>query len=151
MIKKILLLSLLFSALLFGDKIKVVTAEDYTFAEVADGVKTSIEEQGLIVKTTMYLHKMLTRTATKDNKVIYEDAVAHEFCSASLTREFALLDGRNIANCPYAISIYQLKGQKDIQIAYKVPEIYSQTKPEKAKQLEQKIDNFLKTIIEDAL
>ena len=151
MTKKLFTLILLLSSLLFGDNIKVVAVQDYTFAEVADGVKASIEEQGLIVKATMYLQKMLARTATKEDKIIYENAVAHEFCSASLTREFALLDARNIANCPYAISIYQLKGQKDIQIAYKVPEIYSQTKPEKAKQLEQKIDNFLKTIIEDAL
>lgn len=89
----------------------------YTIEDSFDNVKQDVEDaitaKGLKVSNISYIGKMLKRTA-KDvgaSGGIYHDAVALEFCSATLSREMMQTNPDNIVFCPYIIYVYALSGE----------------------------------------
>jgi uncharacterized protein (DUF302 family) len=92
------------------------------FQEVKERVLFAIENRGLVLNYTARIGAMLERTG-KDigaTRRIYGDAEMLEFCSARISRDTMEADPRNIAFCPYAISIYTLPREKDrVYVAYR--------------------------------
>ena len=79
------------------------------FAEIKAFLTSAIEERGIKISSVLHIGDMLQRTgdAVGDNKPIYKQAEAIEFCSATLSREMMQADPHNIVFCPFSILIYE--------------------------------------------
>lgn len=80
------------------------------FEDVRADVEDAIIDRGFVVDYNGKIAKMLERTgkATGSEKLIYNDAEFFQFCSATLSRKMMEADPRNIGNCPFVITIYEL-------------------------------------------
>lgn len=85
------------------------------FDDVKANIVTAIEGQGLVINTTSYISDMLHRTGGDigNSTPIYGQAEIFEFCSASASRTMMAADPKNMAFCPYAISVYTLPGKSN--------------------------------------
>lgn len=92
--------------------------------DVRDDLKLAIEAKGMVVDHESRIGKMLERTA-KDlgaSETIYTDALALQFCSASLSRKMMQADPANVVFCPYTIVVYATAARPDVvNVAYRPP------------------------------
>lgn len=85
---------------------------DGTYEDALFAVENAIVSKGLKVDSVSHIGDMLARTkvdigATQD---IYDDAVAFQFCSATLSRKVMEADPLNLAHCPYRIFVFEKEG-----------------------------------------
>jgi len=94
------------------------------FEDVRDDLKLAIQGRGLVVDHTSHVHNMLERTG-KDlglTKVIYKDADAYSFCSATVSRTMMEADAHNVVFCPFTITVYATVSEPNkVYIAYRRP------------------------------
>jgi uncharacterized protein (DUF302 family) len=94
------------------------------FEDVFEEAKLAIEAKGLVVDYVSHVNAMLERTG-KDvgsGKKLYADARALVFCSALLSRKTMEADPANVAQCPYAITVYATVQQPGtVHVAYRRP------------------------------
>jgi uncharacterized protein (DUF302 family) len=85
----------------------VTYTTDQSFGDVAFGLESAILDQGLVIDHVSHVGEMLERTRADvgSDVVLYEQADAYSFCSATLSREVMEADPMNIAFCPYDIFI----------------------------------------------
>lgn len=96
------------------------------FSDIKERVVMALENRGLVLNYTARVGEMLDRTG-RDlgvDRRVYDKAESLEFCSAAISRGTMEADPRNIAFCPYAISIYTLpRSPGAVYVVYRVPEI----------------------------
>lgn len=94
-----------------------------SFDEVKEAVVIAIENRGLVINYTAHIADMLDRTGADigTNRKLYDRAEIIEFCSATLSRRMMEADPHNIVQCPFALSIYVLPGEKATWLAYRQP------------------------------
>ncbi len=94
------------------------------FKDVSEDLQLAIQGRGLVVDHTSHVHNMLERTG-KDlglTKVIYKDADAYSFCSATTSRTMMEADAHNIVFCPFTITVYTTVTEPNkVYIAYRRP------------------------------
>lgn len=94
------------------------------FDEVRQDLMIAIQNKGLVVDHTSYIHKMLERTK-KDvgaKLTVYKDGQSFSFCSARLSRATMDADPHNMAFCPYSIVVYTTAADpKTVHVAYRRP------------------------------
>jgi hypothetical protein len=94
------------------------------FENVRDDLVLAIQNRGLVVDHTSYIHNMLERTGQDLGMTtkVFMDAVAYSFCSALISRKTMEADPHNIAFCPYTIAVYTPIGEPDkVYVAYRRP------------------------------
>jgi len=93
-----------------------------SFENVKLDIEAAVAAQGIKINNISYIGKMLKRTA-KDlgaTQEIFHDAVAIEFCSATVSRNMMQTNPHNIIFCPYIIYIYALPLKPDtVYVAYR--------------------------------
>lgn len=121
------------------------------FGEVREQIKAAIANKGLKINNISYIGNMLKRTG-KDlgyKKVIYKDAQAFEFCSATVSRFMMEADPHHIVFCPYVISVYELTDKPGtVYVSYRRPSLVGDAKSRKTLQ---DVEKLLDSIIQDAL
>jgi hypothetical protein len=83
------------------------STEDYEI--VRENLEIAITDRGLVIGGVLRISAMLDRTG-KDlgfEKQIYRRAESVEFCSAMMTYRMAVADPRNVASCPFTITIFE--------------------------------------------
>jgi hypothetical protein len=99
-----------------------------TFDAVKEDIVLAIQAKGFVIDHTSFIGNMLERTA-KDvgaTKRVFLKAEALQFCSAVVSRRTMEQDPRNIAYCPYVISLYVTPEEpKTVRVVYqrRLPEI----------------------------
>ena len=85
----------------------VTYTTDQPFEDVAFGLETAILNEGLVIDHVSHVGEMLERTRADvgSDVVLYKQADAYSFCSATVSREVMEADPMNIAYCPYDIFI----------------------------------------------
>jgi len=103
----------------------VIYSKETHFEHARDDLKIAIENRGLVIDHTSHIHDMLERTG-KDigaTQVIFKNAEAFSFCSATASRKTMEADPNNIVFCPYTISVYATVANPDkVHVAYRVPQ-----------------------------
>jgi uncharacterized protein (DUF302 family) len=121
------------------------------FGEVREQIKAAIANKGLKINNISYIGNMLKRTG-KDlgyKKVVYKDAQAFEFCSATVSRFMMEADPHHIVFCPYVISVYELADKPGtVYVSYRRPSLVGDAKSRKTLQ---DVEKLLDSIIQDAL
>ena len=81
---------------------------EIAFDDVRDNVRMAIAERGLVISSVSHVGEMLARTGKDLGAAVklYDEAEIYEFCSAVLSRKMMEADRRNIAFCPFSVSIY---------------------------------------------
>lgn len=94
------------------------------FKDVSEDLQLAIQGRGLVIDNTSHVHNMLVRTG-KDlglTKVIYKDAEAYSFCSATISRAMMEADAHNIVFCPFTITVYATVTEPNkVYVAYRRP------------------------------
>lgn len=94
------------------------------FKDVSEDLQLAIQGRGLVVDHTSHVHNMLERTG-KDlglTKVVYKDAEAYSFCSATASRAMMEADAHNIVFCPFTITVYTpVTEPNKVYVAYRRP------------------------------
>lgn len=85
----------------------VTYTTDQAFEDVAFGLETAIVNQGLVIDHVSHVGEMLERTRADvgSDVVLFTQADAYSFCSATLSREVMEADPMNIAFCPYSVFV----------------------------------------------
>jgi len=85
----------------------VTYTTDQSYGDVAFGLESAILDRGLVIDSVSHVGEMLERTRADvgSDVVLYKEADAYSFCSATLSREVMEADPMNIAYCPYDIFI----------------------------------------------
>ncbi len=94
------------------------------FDVVKDDLVLAIQNRGLVVDHTSYIHNMLERTGTDLGMTtkVYVNGIAYSFCSAVISRKTMEADPHNIAFCPYTIVVYTPVGEPGkVYVAYRRP------------------------------
>lgn len=80
---------------------------DLDFDDVAFGVESAILDRGLVIDNVSHIGEMLERTRADvgSDVVLFTQADAYSFCSATLSREVMEADPMNIGFCPYDIFV----------------------------------------------
>ena len=88
----------------------VTYTTDQAFEDVAFGLESAILDAGLVIDHVSHVGEMLERTRgdVGSDVVLYTQADAYSFCSASVSREVMEADLMNIAYCPYHIFIAEM-------------------------------------------
>ena len=93
-----------------------------SFENVKMDIENAVAGHGIKINNISYIGKMLKRTA-KDlgaTEEIFHDAVAIEFCSATLSRNMMQTNPHNIVFCPYIIYVYTLPEQPEtVYVSYR--------------------------------
>ena len=93
-----------------------------SFDDVRERVVLAIEGRGIVINYNAKVGDMLARTGRDlgRDRQVYEKAEVLEFCSSKLSRDAMEADARNIAFCPYAISVYTLpKDTGTVYVSYR--------------------------------
>jgi len=93
-----------------------------SFENVKMDIENAVAGHGIKINNISYIGKMLKRTANDlgATQEIFHDAVAIEFCSATLSRNMMQTDPHNIVFCPYIIYVYALPEQPEtVYVAYR--------------------------------
>lgn len=120
------------------------------FADIKAFLTSAIEERGIKISHVSHISDMLQRTgeAVGDKTLIYKQAEAIEFCSASLSREMMRTNPHNIVFCPFSILVYELASAPGTTyLAYRRPYYHSDGKNNST---QSKVDDLLSGIIQDA-
>jgi uncharacterized protein (DUF302 family) len=93
----------------------LVFSTEGDFDNVKQDLILTIEDQGMVISYTSHASTMLERTADAvgSKAGIYDKAEIVLFCKASLSHNMVNENPHNIVMCPYAVSIYTLKREKD--------------------------------------
>lgn len=122
-----------------------------SFKDVRDAVAQAIKGQGLVINNVSHIGNMLSRTG-KDlgfKKVVYLDAEALEFCSATVSRKMMEADPHNIVYCPYIIAVYVIPNEpKSVYVSYRRPDIIGDAK---SKEALKGVEVLVEKIINEAL
>ncbi len=100
----------------------VTYTTDQSFGDVAFGLESAILDKGLVIDSVSHVGEMLERTRADvgSDVVLFKEADAYSFCSASLSREVMEADPLNIAFCPYDIFIAEMAdGEGEVIIGYR--------------------------------
>jgi len=100
----------------------VTYTTDQSFGDVAFGLESAILDEGLVIDSVSHVGEMLQRTRADvgSDVVLYKEADAYSFCSATLSREVMEADPMNIAYCPYDIFIAERADTKgEVIIGYR--------------------------------
>lgn len=117
------------------------------FTEVKSFLELAIEDRGIKINNVSHIGEMLQRTAAEvgDSTVIYKNAQAIEFCSATLSRNMMKSNPHYIALCPYIIYIYELPQQPGtIHLSYRNPMVMAPSDTHL-----QTVDQLLREIIKE--
>ena len=161
MLKKMLILFVSFFVFATGvqaamtpvhkDDIRVTYKVKAKFADVRDQLSSAITGKGIKINNISYIGNMLTRTG-KDlgfKKMVYTDAQAFEFCSATHSRFTMEADPHNIVFCPYIISVYELADEKgQVYLSYRRPSIIGSDASKKSLQ---DVEKLMDDIAQEAL
>lgn len=137
----------------FRDAAHYVTryAKEAKFDTVKDDLVLAIENRGLVVDHTSYIHNMLERTG-KDlgmTTPIYINGIAYSFCSAVISRKTMEADPHNIAFCPYTIVVYTPVNEPNkVYVAYRRPPLIGS---EASATALKEVENLLDGIAREAL
>ncbi len=117
-----------------------------SFSDVRERLESAIANQGFTLSNSLHLQEMLQRTAKDlgmpDNRYLHAEAV--EFCSAKLAHLMSQADPRNLANCPFVITLYVLPSQPtQVQVVYRLPVLAGK----KAAAVQQVIGDTLAAIV----
>jgi uncharacterized protein (DUF302 family) len=94
------------------------------YDDVRFDLTNAIISRGLNIEHTGNIAAMLERTGADvgSDKRLYKSAEFFTFCSAKLSRQMMEADVRNIAFCPYVISIYESLGEPGVVVvSYRRP------------------------------
>ncbi|MBU3261483.1 DUF302 domain-containing protein [Roseovarius sp. PS-C2] len=85
----------------------VTYTTDQAFEDVTFGLETAIVNLGLVIDHVSHVGEMLERTRADvgSDVVLFTQADAYSFCSATLSREVMEADPMNIAFCPYSVFV----------------------------------------------
>lgn len=122
------------------------------FEDIKERVVFAIENRGLVVNYTARIGAMLERTGADigASKTIYANAELIEFCSAALSRAMMEADPANIVQCPHAIAVYVLAGDRGrVYVAYR--RFGTEGRAEAARRAMLKIEQVLADIVSEAL
>lgn len=145
-------LSLFYPLVALGEqpeRIVSYSAEE-DFADVRDNLELAIIDQGLVINNVMHIGEMLARTgADLGYKQLYLQADSLSFCSARLSYLMMQIDPRNIAVCPYTISVYVTVAEPEkVYVSYQIPDL-SGDGDEFAAKITQLLDTIARAAIED--
>lgn len=101
-----------------ADEWRLVDSEQ-SFEDTNFSVQEAIVGRGLVIDYVSHTGDMLERTRGDigSDTVLFEGAQIFMFCSASVSRTVMEADWRNLAYCPYAITVFQRPGE-GTQIGY---------------------------------
>lgn len=126
-------------------------AKEAKFDTVKDDLVLAIQNRGLVVDHTSYIHNMLERTG-KDlgtTTTIYVNGIAYSFCSAVVSRKTMEADPHNIAFCPYTIAVYTPVNEPGkVYVAYRRPPLVGS---EASAAALKEVENLLDGIAREAL
>ena len=100
----------------------VTYTTDQSYGDVAFGLESAILDRGLVIDSVSHVGEMLERTRADvgSDVVLYKEADAYSFCSATLSREVMEADPMNIAYCPYDIFIAErADAESEVIIGYR--------------------------------
>ena len=91
---------------------------DESFDDVTFGLESAILDEGLVIDSISHIGAMLERTRADvgSDVVLFEQADAFSFCSASLSRRVMEADPVNIAFCPYDIFVFVQPSRPDVTV-----------------------------------
>lgn len=110
------ILALFFATMIAGPICQAAAADAMTFTrkgtsyeDVRADLEAAIVKEGLKIDFIGNIGAMLQRTGPDvgSNQPIYKQAEFFIFCSATLSRAMMQADPTNMAQCPYAMFIYQ--------------------------------------------
>lgn len=132
------------------DKGYVVYHTETPFEDVLDGLRAAIQEHGFHINNVMDLGEMLERTSGDLGlgAPAYSKAKSVELCSAVLSHAMTSENPARIVNCPFIISVYQLRGESGTTyVAHReIPQEEQDASPPMAK-----VAAMLKTLSEAAI
>jgi uncharacterized protein (DUF302 family) len=78
------------------------------FESVKENVEDAIIDRGMVIGRTLHAREMLDRTGPDLGfpRSVYLEAVALEFCNASISHRMIAVDPVNIVFCPFTIAVY---------------------------------------------
>ncbi len=78
------------------------------FESIKENAEDAIIGRGMVIGRTLYAREMLDRTGPDLGfpRSVYLEAVALEFCSASISHRMIAVDPVNIVVCPFTIAVY---------------------------------------------
>lgn len=97
---------------------------DGDFETITSFLKSSIEEEGLVISDVGDVADMLSRTkdAVVGAVLVYKSAKIYQFCSVEMGLKLFAIAPENIGGCPLNIFAYELKTEPDVvYIGYRVP------------------------------
>jgi len=100
----------------------VTYTTDQSFGDVAFGLESAILDRGLVIDSVSHVGEMLERTRADvgSDVMLFKEADAYSFCSATLSREVMEADPMNIAYCPYDIFIAErADAESEVIIGYR--------------------------------
>ena len=78
------------------------------FESIKENAEDAIIGRGMVIGRTLHAREMLDRTGPDLGfpRSVYLEAVALEFCSASISHRMIAVDPVNIVVCPFTIAVY---------------------------------------------
>lgn len=101
---------------------------DDIFESVRENVESAIIDRGMVIGRTLHVREMLDRTGPDLGfpRSVYLQAVALEFCSASISHRMLAADPVNIVVCPFTIAVYvKADGPDTVLVSFRQPELAS--------------------------
>jgi uncharacterized protein (DUF302 family) len=98
------------------------------FESVKENVEDAIIGRGMVIGRTLHVREMLDRTGPDLGfpRSIYLQAVALEFCSASISHRMLAVDPVNIVVCPFTIAVYvKTDDPNTVFVSFRQPELVS--------------------------
>lgn len=92
-----------------GDDVSTLIAEDQSFEEAVESLRSAIVNRGFKVDYNGHIGEMLDRTAEDVGATqrIFSGAEIFTFCSAVVSRSVMEHDAADIAYCPYVLFVYE--------------------------------------------
>ena len=103
-----------------------VYSSEIPFEDAKANAEMAIAERGLVISSVSHVGEMLERTGKDLGATVklYEKADIIEFCSAVLSRKMMEADRRNVAFCPFAVSLYVLPEEPGkVYVAFRRPAV----------------------------
>ena len=103
-----------------------VYSSEIPFEDAQANVEMAIAERGLVISAVSHVGEMLERTGRDLGATVklYEQAEIYEFCSAVLSRKMMEADRRNVAFCPFAVSLYVVPEEPGkVYVAFRRPAV----------------------------
>ena len=112
-----------------GDVSAVPSITTYQTTDIFESVKENVEsaiiDRGMVIGRTLHAREMLDRTGPDLGfpRSVYLEAVALEFCNASISHRMIAADPVNIVVCPFTIAVYVRADDPDnVFVSFRRPE-----------------------------